>query len=201
MLLDRGMLKGDFVHAEQRRRRDRRSRRAGDVVWLERTGKSSADMDLKDPRIDDELADALGLEPRDIGMDARELGRSGFLRPAFSNAGLEHFCVPLRDPETLARVKVDDGLLGTLSHEGAYCFTADRPGLVYARGFFPEYGIPEDPATGSGAAAVGVYLAERMGDITFDVRQGVEMGAPSRLFVKASAGSVSVGGRCTLTNG
>ena len=197
VLLDRGILKGDSF-TQNSAAGPTKVTREGDVLWLQRTGKSSPDMDLKDPRIDDELADALGLEPRDIGMDARELGRSGFLRPAFSNAGLEHFCLPLRDPETLARVKVDDGLLGTLSHEGAYCFTADRPGLVFTRGFFPEYGIAEDPATGSGAASLGLYLAERLGDITFDVRQGVEMGAPSRLLVKAKPGRVEVGGRCSI---
>jgi trans-2,3-dihydro-3-hydroxyanthranilate isomerase len=172
--------------------------REGDVMWYSRSGKSSDDIDLTHPQIQDELADALGLEPRDIGLEAREIGRSGFLRPAFSSGGLEHFCVPLRDIATLGRIEVDPTRLAALSHEGAYCFTAERAGEVRARGFFPAYGIAEDPATGSGAASLGLYLAERLGDITFEVHQGIEMGNSSRLHVKATPMEAAVGGRCAL---
>ena len=173
--------------------------REGDVMWLRRSGRSNEDMDRTHPQIHEELARALGLEPEDIGFDARELGRSGELRPALSSAGLEHLCVPLRDVATLGRVEVDAERLSALSHEGAYCFSADRPGYVHARGFFPAYGIAEDPATGSGAASLGIYMADRMGEFAFEVFQGVEMGAPSHLFVKAKAGDVAVGGRCAQT--
>ena len=173
----------------------------GDVLWLRRTGRSSDDRDRTHPQIEEELAAALGLEREDIGFDARELGRSGELRPALSDAGLVHLCVPVRDIATLGRIEVDPEKLSALSHEGAYCFSTDRPGNVHARGFFPDYGITEDPATGSGAASLGIYLAERTGAISFEVLQGVEMGAPSRLFVKAKPGEVAVGGRCIFLVG
>ncbi|MGH2753444.1 MAG: PhzF family phenazine biosynthesis protein [Actinomycetota bacterium] len=168
------------------------------LMWLRRTGESSEDVHRRRPEVADEIADALGLEPRDVGLEARELGRPGLLRPAFATAGLEHFCVPLRDLDALARVQVRPARLQALSSLGAYCFTAERAGEVRARAFFPGYGIAEDPATGSGAASLGVYLADRVGAISFQIRQGVEMGAASRLFIKATPNDVSVGGRCSL---
>ena len=44
-------------------------------------------------------------------------------------------------------------------------------------------------------------MAERMGDFTFEILQGIEMGVPSRLYVKATAAEVAVGGRCAITSG
>jgi trans-2,3-dihydro-3-hydroxyanthranilate isomerase len=66
---------------------------------------------------------------------------------------------------------------------------------IDARMFAGDLGVPEDPATGSAALALGVYLAGGPalpdgGSVT--VRQGVAMGRPSRLdvTVDAVAGSV-----------
>ena len=199
-LLHEGRLKGD-AYTQNSAAGATDVWREGDVLWLRRTGNSSDDRDRTHPQIGDELARAFGLEPEDIGFDARELGRSGELRPALSDAGLVHLCVPLRDVATLGRVEVDAARLSALSHEGAYCFSADRPGYLHARGFFPDYGIAEDPATGSGAASLGIYLADRIDAISFEVFQGVEMGAPSHLFVKAEPGEVAVGGRCIFLVG
>jgi trans-2,3-dihydro-3-hydroxyanthranilate isomerase len=81
---------------------------------------------------------------------------------------------------------------------GYYCFTATQAGRVQARGFFPGVGVSEDPATGSAAADLGVYLADRLGVIDFEIAQGVEMGRPSRMFVRAHPGRVEVGGSCHL---
>jgi trans-2,3-dihydro-3-hydroxyanthranilate isomerase len=57
-------------------------------------------------------------------------------------------------------------------------------------------GIIEDPATGSAAAGLGLYLADRIGDIRFELAQGVEMGRPSRILVRARKDVVEIGGRC-----
>jgi trans-2,3-dihydro-3-hydroxyanthranilate isomerase len=61
---------------------------------------------------------------------------------------------------------------------------------VDARMFAGDVGVPEDPATGSAALALGVYLAGGPafpdgGAVT--VRQGVAMGRPSRLDVTVDA--------------
>jgi trans-2,3-dihydro-3-hydroxyanthranilate isomerase len=56
-------------------------------------------------------------------------------------------------------------------------------GLVHARGFVPDIG--EDPATGSAALGLGVYLAGSGllpdGEATYTVRQGIEIQRPSTL--------------------
>ncbi len=105
--------------------------------------------------------------------------------------------VPVRDPDVLSRCAPRPDLLGGLGM-GAYCFTATGAGGIRARGFFPGAGVPEDPATGSAAAALGLYLAERVGSIELEIVQGVEMERPSRIALRARSGHVSIGGRCHL---
>jgi predicted PhzF superfamily epimerase YddE/YHI9 len=56
----------------------------------------------------------------------------------------------------------------------------------------------EDPGTGSAAADLGLYLADRIGPIELEILQGVEMGRQCRLFVKGAEDEVRVGGRCEL---
>jgi trans-2,3-dihydro-3-hydroxyanthranilate isomerase len=65
-----------------------------------------------------------------------------------------------------------------------------------ARVFVAGAGIPEDPGTGSAAAAIAL-LARRVWNTAADVTisQGVEMGRPCRLEVHAEPGAIRVGGR------
>jgi trans-2,3-dihydro-3-hydroxyanthranilate isomerase len=71
-------------------------------------------------------------------------------------------------------------------------------GRLAARGFFPALGVAEDPATGSAAAGLGLYLGDRVGGGSFEIEQGREMGRPSRILMQCAPGEVSVGGRCEL---
>jgi len=73
------------------------------------------------------------------------------------------------------------------------------------RMFAPLYGIPEDPATGSGNVALAGFLASMRPepDLTLDLRiaQGIEMGRASLLEASAEKknGRVTgmwIGGRC-----
>jgi trans-2,3-dihydro-3-hydroxyanthranilate isomerase len=166
--------------------------------WFERPGRAHGDLEDSDEGAGLALAEALSLEPSEIGLEARELGRSGRLRPAVADAGIGHLMVPLRDPLSLARCSVRANLLAPLSKIGAYCFTATGAGSIEARGFFPGAGVVEDPATGSAAAELGIYLAARLDQIDFEISQGMRIGRPSRLSVRARKASVQVGGRCDL---
>ncbi len=166
--------------------------------WFERPGRSHDDLESSDERATGTLADALSLDPAEIGLEARELGRSGRLRPAIADAGIGHLMIPVRDLHSLAKCSVRADLLAPVTRIGVYCFTAAGAGRVRARGFFPGAGISEDPATGSAAAELGIYLAARIGDIDFEISQGLEVGRPSRLSVRAQKASVKVGGRCDL---
>lgn len=68
---------------------------------------------------------------------------------------------------------------------------------------FTEYfGIPEDPATGSGNGCLAAYLCQHkyFGSSNIDVAvdQGYEIGRPSKLYLRANNSgkiSVNVGGR------
>ncbi len=170
----------------------------GDTLYFRRTGTVAADMESTNVRAHLEIALALRLEERDVSLEAYELGRNGMLRPALADAGLPQFLVPLRNLDALARVDVDGARLAELSPFGAYCFTAVAAGRMRARGLFPSVGVDEDPATGSAAACLGLYLADRLGDIELNVDQGIEMGRPSRMIVSATTSGVRVGGRCDL---
>jgi trans-2,3-dihydro-3-hydroxyanthranilate isomerase len=171
--------------------------RKDDEIWFERPGRVETDLEQRDPEAIGRLARAIGLERNEVGMEARELGRSGMLRPAYSSAGIGSLMVPVRDAGTLSKSSPRAHLLEEFG-DGAYCFTATQAGRVRARGFFPGAGISEDPATGSAAASLGLYLADRIGDIDFELTQGVEVRRPSHMLIKARSGMVQVGGQCSL---
>ena len=167
----------------------------GDELWLQRPGEVEPDLGSRIERASLQVARALGLQERQVGLEARELGRSGLLQPAFADAGLRQLLVPVVDLASLEACRPAAAELANLRGIGAYCFTAVQAGRIRARGFYPELGIAEDPATGSAAAALGLYLADRLGAIDFEVLQGIEMGRPSRIGVRARPGAVEVGGR------
>ncbi|MBB6308739.1 PhzF family phenazine biosynthesis protein [Xanthobacter tagetidis] len=127
-------------------------------------------------------ADALSLEPSDIGFDAH--------RPVVASAGVPFLFVPLSNLTALARARPDEAAfiaaLGAFG-EALYLYTPDEEGDAdfRARMFSPGLGTEEDPATGAAAAAFPTVLmdAENRVDGHHKVRidQGFEMGRPSRL--------------------
>jgi trans-2,3-dihydro-3-hydroxyanthranilate isomerase len=79
-----------------------------------------------------------------------------------------------------------------------YVRDAADPSQIRARMFAPLSNIPEDPATGSAAAALAGLLAhlDGGGDQRFDIVQGVEMGRRSDIVAAVTDGRVRVGGPC-----
>jgi trans-2,3-dihydro-3-hydroxyanthranilate isomerase len=168
----------------------------GDRLWFARTGHVEPDLRGGDDAMRASIADALGLEPDEVGLDPAPLGASEPLRPAEADAGLGQLMVPLRDDSALARCAPRTEALNAIHAVGVYCFTALERGRLAARGFFPAAGVAEDPATGSAAAGLGLYLADRVGAASCEIEQGREMGRPSLILMKCEPGKVSVGGRC-----
>ncbi len=175
-----------------------RVRAEDELLWFEREGRSEEDLDESKVGVERALAAALGIDAQDVGLEARELGRAGRLGPAFADTGLRQLMLPLRDRDALARCRPRVDALTGVAPKGAYCFTASRAGEVRARGFFPGVGVGEDAGTGSAAAALGLYLARRVGSIQLQVIQGVEIGRTSRIALRAEPGRAEVGGRCRL---
>jgi trans-2,3-dihydro-3-hydroxyanthranilate isomerase len=103
------------------------------------------------------------------------------------STGAVQVIAPLRNREALERVSVDaQGLRRLLESTGAvvlYLVAVDPDaGCAHARAFFPGVGeLVEDPATGSAAGPLLAYLHERAGTRSLTIRQGDEIGRPSRL--------------------
>jgi trans-2,3-dihydro-3-hydroxyanthranilate isomerase len=128
------------------------------------------------------VARAAGLAEGDLHPD----------RPVMTvSTGLPHTIVPVRDAATLRRAERNGSLVGeavrATGGESLYLFAESGEGEVEARMFDWELGVGEDPATGSAAGPLGVYLAElglagMPGDVR--VRQGERVGRPSLLEVR-----------------
>ncbi|HEU4473525.1 MAG TPA: PhzF family phenazine biosynthesis protein [Gemmatimonadales bacterium] len=139
--------------------------------------------------------------------------RTDDLAPRGASCGVPYLYIPLRDVDALRRARLEPGVWSrAFSHSWApqlYPFAEqERQGEnIRARMFAPAFGIPEDPATGSAAAALAGYLTAALtpatGTLRWTVDQGIEMGRPSRMNVECdrSGGrivAVRVGGRSVM---
>ena len=117
--------------------------------------------------------------------------------PAWSaSVGLPFFCISLADHDAVAAARLDlsmwEGTLppGVWSRD-VYAVAGNFApgGRLKARMWAPADGVPEDPATGSAAAALAGSLAaklpDRNGVFAWTIEQGEELGRPS--VIQASA--------------
>lgn len=124
------------------------------------------------------LAKVLGLCDEDL--------RGGAAIPIVASVGLPIAMVELVSAEALgkASVSAEDWAAYTSACGGVLVFVRDTDAKVRCRMFAPLLGIPEDPATGSAVCALAGVLGKQdgvEGVMTYDVRQGIEMGRPSFL--------------------
>ncbi|MFZ3582548.1 PhzF family phenazine biosynthesis protein [Loktanella sp. DJP18] len=122
--------------------------------------------------------------------------------PVQAGLGLSFVIARLTDRAALSACQPDVAAMrdGASRHPGSFDFATlayfvDGDG-VHARMFAPLDGIPEDPATGSAAAALAALLRDVTGrpqDLT--IRQGVDMGRPSLILARADAEGVTITGQ------
>jgi trans-2,3-dihydro-3-hydroxyanthranilate isomerase len=132
-------------------------------------------------------------------------------RPCIASCGTRFVFVELKDLRTLAAAKPrTDAFARHLPMDRVtgihlYVWDSSDGADIQSRMFAPLYGVPEDPATGSANVALIGLLAHvhPKADLRLKktIRQGVEMGRPSRLTASAdkSAGTVTttqIGGTC-----
>ncbi len=121
----------------------------------------------------DELLAALGVTTSGLPIDV------------YCN-GPHHTFVELASEAAVAELAPDMTALAGLGIEVS-CF-AGHGSRWKTRMFAPGLGVPEDPATGSAAGPLALHLA-RHGRIEFgqeiEIRQGQEIGRPSRLLARA----------------
>lgn len=130
------------------------------------------------------IAEALGLDLRDIGFDGHE--------PRVLSAGVGFTFVPVSGLEAVRSIRLDTSLWAEAfrpsGHPNAFVYcrqTAETGHHFHARMFAPGMGIAEDPATGGAVAAfAGAVMAFEKpedGEHRFVVEQGYEMGRPSQI--------------------
>jgi trans-2,3-dihydro-3-hydroxyanthranilate isomerase len=142
-----------------------------------------------------------------LGLDPRELLP---LPPQLLSAGNPTLIVAAKNRAAVDRAWLDLAGLKNLkdTETGPFCvflFTPTPDG-AYSRMFAPEYGIPEDPASGScigplAAFMMGHGLISSAGGKRFVSEQGSKMGRRSSLHVdvqgKETATEIYVGGHVT----
>jgi trans-2,3-dihydro-3-hydroxyanthranilate isomerase len=159
-----------------------------------RIGTHGAQVDGAEPEVGPDLdgsslAAAVGLGPDDLDGDV----------PAgVAAAGSPFAFLPVR-PDAVARARLDGAAVRAVTASVALTVVAfDRAAWrAHVRVFAPAAGVDEDPATGSAAVALGVFLAGRgvlppEGQTGVAVAQGAEVGRPSELglLVTTSGGAV-----------
>lgn len=125
------------------------------------------------------LAAALGLSRTDIGCENFAAARW--------TAGVPITFVPVRGLAQIRACRVDPGHWDAIDAPGAafvFCRESRDPSHAFhARMFAPPMGVPEDPATGSAAAAfagvLGKFACPDDGEHAYVIEQGYEMGRPS----------------------
>ena len=135
-------------------------------------------------------------------LDASDLLDGEWAARGFS-CGVPYLFVPVRDRAAVARSRTkldawERALKGTWAPEVlVFSLDGERAGSdLHGRMYAPAFGIAEDPATGSAAAALAGYLAARQprrdGTLRWVLEQGFEMGRPSILEIEADVASGSV---------
>jgi trans-2,3-dihydro-3-hydroxyanthranilate isomerase len=147
---------------------------------------------LGDPLDPAPLLAAAGLTAADFAGDL-----PGVAAPRTAGCGLDWVLLPVRR-EALARVRVDPRAAEQAGCADLSVFAwsgASGGGEAHARVFSSTWTVDEDPATGSAALALGVWLVAAGwlppdGLSSYRIHQGAEMRRPSRLdcTVTASAG-------------
>ena len=149
------------------------------------------------PTVDDivALGHALGGDDRTVATGPA---------PQVVNTALPQLMVPvaslrrLQDLPSGGSGAVLSHLLDTLGTHCAMCFAREavsQEAQVHCRMFAPGLGVPEDPATGSAAGALGAYLVRHGlvqpdgGTARITIEQGLEVGRSSLLHVEVDADS------------
>ncbi|MFC5585699.1 PhzF family phenazine biosynthesis protein [Nitratireductor kimnyeongensis] len=155
-------------------------------------------MTLPFPIEPEAVAAALGLGHHEIGFENHTISTW--------SAGVPYICVPVANLSVARRAQIDPALWRSLVPriEGPsaapyiYCReTVNHDHAFHVRMFAPDDGIPEDPATGSAAAAFAGAIMQHDalvdGAHGFLIEQGIEMGRPSsiRLEVDVHLGAIT----------
>jgi trans-2,3-dihydro-3-hydroxyanthranilate isomerase len=141
---------------------------------------------------------------RALGLDASDLLGPA---PQMLSAGNPTLLIPLKDKRAVDRASLDTSGYSLIKQDSdpalcVFVFTPTPEG-AYSRRFAPEYGVQEDPATGSSTGPLAAYmmkhdLVSAKHGTRFFSEQGTLMGRRSILYVEIhgdhGAEGINVGG-------
>ena len=132
------------------------------------------------------------------------------------STGLPAIIVPLKSLKAIKQIKVHKekyfNFVSKVDPKAILAFcpeTYNQENQLNVRVFVDYFGIPEDPATGSGNGCLAGYLAKHLyfGKASFNItcEQGYEIQRPSKLYLKTSAQNgnsieVEVGGKVQMVS-
>jgi trans-2,3-dihydro-3-hydroxyanthranilate isomerase len=153
-------------------------RQAAEVVWI-------------DVPMDGEIVDA-----DDVVAYLARGGIPGVIEPGRVMIPKEYVLGRLATFDGVASLEPDMDVMAEVFGVLVYARNGDQ---VLARFFAPGTGVEEDPATGSAAVALATLLSARgetSGGVT--IRQGESIGHPSRIELRWSGRTASIGGTVVL---
>ncbi|MCJ7689407.1 MAG: PhzF family phenazine biosynthesis protein [Clostridiaceae bacterium] len=155
-----------------------------------------------------ELAEIMGLNVRDIGIDGYTL------IPQAVSTGLTDIILPVKSLSALKAINPNFAKLTEYSKNlditGVHAFTLEteeESSTLACRNFGPAVGINEESATGTSNGALGAYLVENdvlefVDNITIICEQGYYMNRPSKIIVRLVGSKdnliVKVGGKAII---
>ena len=122
------------------------------------------------------------------------------LDPQAVREGRDDLFVALDDDAEVTEYELADGPIRAIDKRGVILSAASREGSgfdVVSRCFYPEFGIDEDPVTGSAHTLIGPYWSARLGKPTVACRQASRRGGDVRV-TPLGEGRVSLSGRWSL---
>jgi trans-2,3-dihydro-3-hydroxyanthranilate isomerase len=170
--------------------------REPDILWMHQRQTK-----FYEPIATDTLAAVIGVNPTDLDMRYP-------IEPV--STGLPFIIMPFKTLAAVSQAKLNLNLyykaVANLPAQAILLFCPepiDSDRQLHVRVFTEWYGIPEDAATGSANGCLAAYLARHQyfgsPNVDITVEQGVEMGRPSLLYLRAedtpNSCPVSIGGR------
>jgi trans-2,3-dihydro-3-hydroxyanthranilate isomerase len=130
-----------------------------------------------------------------LGLEASDIDNKYPIQEI--STGLPFIIVPLKSLDAVKRAKVNQTIMSKFAKQtltGILIFapeTYHKDNQLNVRVFVDAFGIPEDPATGSGNGCLAAYLSLNRylgrSEVNIKVEQGFEINRPSQLHLKVKS--------------
>ncbi|MFC7496320.1 MULTISPECIES: PhzF family phenazine biosynthesis protein [unclassified Nocardioides] len=142
---------------------------------------------------------AVSEEDLDAIATALRLTRGDLVDSRWVDNGPGWVGVLLADADTVLGLRPDWAAFGDLKIGVVGAHPAGGPADVEVRAFCPQYGVPEDPVTGSLNAGIGQWLAGTTLPTSYVAAQGTVLQRAGRVRVSLVDGEIWVGGETRTT--